>query len=465
MAARPDPDQVTAAEISEACDGRLLGGSPGWPVRSFSTDTRTLAPGDLFIALQGKRFDGHAYLAAARERGAIGAVVADAAGSGPWPGALWVGVRETQWALGQIAHLWRTRHRVRVTGVTGTNGKTMTKEMIGAILAQAAGREHVFTSPGNLNNLVGLPLSLLRVRRQHRMAVVEMGMSARGEIDRLATIALPDVGVITNIGEGHLEFLGSVGEVALAKGELLRHLTGNRVAVLNLDDPYSHGLLPAVRGELLTFGMNTWADVRAEKVRLGRGAGFDLCYGGDRVRVRLLVPGSVMVLNALAAAAAAVAMGVGLTTVAAGLHRLPAIPMRMERFRHRSGAIIVNDAYNANPTSMQAALETFFQMSRGRSQILILGSMLELGAVTGAAHRRIGATAAAGRPARLITVGREAEAIAEGARAAGLDSRRIQVCPNAVEAVRYLRPWLRRGIWILLKGSRGMALERLLEGL
>ncbi len=457
-------DQLSVKEIVAATKGTLVAGEPDQGVKSFSTDTRSLGPGDLFVALKGKTFDGHTFLPQALAKGAVGCVVSCPIGFPHPPSFVVIQVEETQWALGQIAQHWRRRYPVKVVVITGSNGKTTTKEMTGSILRQGY---RVLVSSGNLNNLIGVPLTLFQLRPEHQVAVLELGMNARGEIHRLAEIAEPEVGVITNIGEAHLEFLGSVEEVAEAKGELLPFLTGDGVAVLNLDDPYLSTLLPRVRGGLVTFGLSARADVCAERTRVSRDGQthFTLCAGGKRQRVRLNVPGRLNVSNALAAAAVGSALGLDLDAIAKGLELAPAAPMRMEKVLHPSGAVIINDAYNANPSSMQVALEAFFRMTNAEEAILVLGDMLELGSVSETAHRRIGALVARKRPAFLITLGERARAIAEGAALNGFDTGRLRSCRDHAEAQAALRAQLSRAPWILLKASRGMGLEKVLEGL
>ncbi|MEE9123615.1 MAG: UDP-N-acetylmuramoyl-tripeptide--D-alanyl-D-alanine ligase [candidate division NC10 bacterium] len=455
---------LTVQEIVAATKGALLAGPPDQGVEGFSTDTRTLGHGDLFIALKGKTFDGHAFLPHALGKRATGCVVSSPPGIPLPPEFVVIQVEETQGALGQIANCWRRRYPVRVVVITGSNGKTTTKEMTGSILRQGY---RVLVSAGSLNNLIGVPLTLFQLREEHQVAILELGMNVRGEIHRLAEIAEPDVGVITNIGEAHLEFLGSVEEVAEAKGELLPFLSGDRMAVLNLDDPYLSLLLAEVRGRLLTFGLDPRADVRAEGTRVRRDGRtlFTLCAGKKKQLVRLNVPGRLNVSNALAAAAVGTAFGLDLDAIAAGLEQAPAAPMRMQQSLHPSGAVIINDAYNANPTSMAAALETFFRMTKGQEAIVVLGDMLELGSASEAAHRKVGALVARRRPARLITVGERGRAIGDGAAQKGLDTRKIHCCRDHAEAQAVLRSHLRRGRWVFLKASRGMGLEKLLEGL
>jgi len=454
---------LSVKEILDATGGTLLAGSPEGTFANFSTDTRTLSPGALFFALKGVRFDGHAFLAEAVARGAAGAVVASAPAGRPRPPVL-LGVRDAQRALGEVALLWRRRHKVQVVAVTGTNGKTTTKEMVAAVLAR---RYRVLASPGNLNNLVGVPLALFRLTPEHEVAVLELAMNAPGEIGRLSEICEPDLGIITNVGEGHLEFLGSVEGVAAAKGEMLPFLGGDKTAILNADDPPSRALLRRVTGRLLTFGLSGRAEVRAGAIRVSkvRRTSFTVATPGGTARVRLPIPGRHNILNALAAAAAGVTLGVPVKAIAAGLAGAAVQPMRMQRLGHPSGAVLYNDAYNANPSSMAAALEAFATVRGLGRSVLVLGDMLELGEHAPEAHRRVGRLAAALQPDRLIAVGAQAAALAEGAREAGLPGERIVVCRETTEARGTLAADLAPGTWVFLKASRGVGLERVLEGL
>ena len=482
-------DSISVKEILEATAGRLLRGEPSQLTRSFSTDTRTLRPGDLFIPLKGKRFDGHDFLPEAFAKGAIGTLLSDPEKIPSSPFALLIQVEDTLTALGEIARLWRRKFPIPVVAVTGSNGKTTTKEMIRSILAQD---RRVLASRGSLNNLVGLPLTLLALSPFHEAAVLELGMNALGEIRRLSEIAQPDVGVITNIGEAHLEFLGSLEGVAQAKGELLPFLEGDRplrghpgvlksepggrmekVAILNLDDPYCNGLLPQVRGRLLTFGLNKKADLWAGGVQLRKGGGtaFVLYRGEEAVPVELPAMGYHNVYNALAAAAVGSVFDLPLQRIAEGLKRTSLAPMRFERRRLASGAVLINDAYNANPTSMQASIETFFQVKEGRRAILVLGDMLELGEASTEAHLRLGRFVARFNPDLLITVGQESERIGEGAVASGLPAGKVRHVKDRAEAKALLvgamgpSPLLSEETWVLVKASRAMHLEEVIEGL
>ena len=457
-------ESLTVREILTATGGILRAGSEEEVISSFSTDTRTLRSGDFFIALTGKNFDGHAFLAEAIAKKAAGLLVCHGA---PLPTPLpllTISVPDTLVALGQIARAWRVTLGPAVIAITGSNGKTTTKEMTRAVLQEAG---PVWASPGNLNNLIGLPLTLFGLRSSHGWVVVELGMSAPKEIHQLCEICLPDVGVITNIGEAHLEFLGSLEAVAAAKGEMLPFLGGEKVTILNLDDPYLNGLLPQVRGRLLTFGFSTGADLVATEVTWGKDGTttFLLCRGRERHTVHLPTVGYHNVINAAAAAAVGTVYGLPLPVIAQGLARTPAAPMRMQRVRLKNGGTLINDAYNANPSSMRAALATFFQMKKRGRAILILGDMLELGAASAKAHHEIGTFLAPYAPDLLITVGSASEAIGRAAAAGGLDTRRIRHCADHAEARRLLERELRSDSWVFLKGSRGMRLETIVEGL
>lgn len=461
-------DSLSVQEILEATEGRLLRGEPSQRIRSFSTDTRTLKPGDLFIPLKGKRFDGHDFLPEAFAKGAIGALFdTQHPPPPPHPSTLdlvLLQVEDTLQALGEIAKRWRSQFSIPLVAVTGSNGKTTTKEMIRSILAQD---RSVLASQGTFNNLVGVPLTLLALAPFHEAVVLELGMNALGEIRRLSEIARPDVGVITNIGEAHLEFLGSMEGVARAKGELLPFLEGEKVAVLNLDDPYCNGLLPQVRGRLLTFGLNEKADLWAGGIRLRKGGGttFVLYRGEEAVPVELPATGYHNVYNALAAAAVGCAFDLSLPRIAEGLKRTSLAPMRFERRQLHSGAVLINDAYNANPTSMRAAIETFFHVKEGRKAILVLGDMLELGEASKEAHFRLGQFVARFNPDLLITVGEKSKQIAKGAVASGLPAERVHPLKDRAEARACLHASLSEDTWVLVKASRGMRLEEVMEGL
>jgi len=456
-------DNLSIQEILEATGGQLLSGEAQGRVRGFSTDTRTLKPGDLFIALQGKNHDGHTFIPDALGKGAVGAIVSKPVSHQVDSTPLLILVRDTLEALGDIASCWRAHHPISLVAVTGTNGKTTTKDMIGSVLGQV---RRVLCSPGNFNNLVGLPLSLLQLREDHQAAVVELGMSAPGEIRRLSQISRPDLGVITNVGPAHLEFLRSVEAIAEAKAELLPFLEKG-FTILNQDDPYLNALFPQVRGQLLTFGLNRRADLWAEEPQAQgtMGTSFILRRGREAVPVLLPALGIYNIYNALAAAAVGWAMGMDLEAIAEGLEQTPLSPMRMEQIQLACGARVLNDAYNANPASMKAALEAFFKIRNGGRAILILADMLELGPEAGEAHRQVGELVARLHPDLLITLGELSRGIDEGAIAGGIDPEKVHHFKDYKEARSFLATELGPDAWVFLKGSRGMRLERVLDGI
>lgn len=464
---------LSAQEAVRAAGGRLLGGDPHTVLSRFSTDTRALALGDFFIALRGPRYDAHAFVADALRAGAVGAMVSrpleEGPGEGPGGprgrgGAVIIQVEDTLRGLGELARAWRERHGGRVVAVTGSNGKTTTRELIRCVMATAG---PVHAAAGNLNNLVGVPLTLLQWPVGDPVAVLELGMSALGEIRRLCEIAGPDVGVFTTVAEAHLEFLGSVDGVARAKAEMLPFLDRDRLAVINLDDPQVERFRTRAPGRTLTYGITPRAEVWASEVVAEglAGTGFTLHHRRAAVPAWIPLPGRHNVSNALAAAAVGFAWGLPAQAIAAGLRSASPVPMRMQPIRLASGAQVINDAYNANPASMEQALETFAGLRAGGRSILVLGDMLELGRHSEEAHRRVGALAARAAPDLLIAVGPESRALAEGAVEAGLPAERVLHCPDVPTARERLRAALTPDAWVLVKASRGIRLEGVLEGL
>jgi UDP-N-acetylmuramoyl-tripeptide--D-alanyl-D-alanine ligase len=467
-----------AAELVAATGGTLRRGrQDGAAAGGVATDSRSLVAGELFVALGGPReqpvrivADGHRFLGDALRRGAWGVLVEEQALQreevarelAAWPDRAVLAVRDSLLALGDLAAYHRRRMPARIVGITGSNGKTTTKEMTFAIAAE---RWRVLHTAGNLNNLLGLPLTLLGLDAGHEVAVVEMGMSHAGEIRRLAAIAGPQVGVVTNVGPVHLEGVGSLAGVAAAKAEIFEGIDPGGAAVLNADDPATPGLRARWEGRLVTFGLSAAAAVRAERLEaLPQGTAFTLVLpDGERTRVRLPWPGEHNVRNALAAAAAGFCLGATGAQIGAGLLQARPAPMRFEIGTLGPGVTLVNDAYNANPASMRAALAAFALLPAGGRRALVLGDMLELGATAAAEHRELGKLAAQQAPALLLAVGAQAEAVAAGARAAGLSDAAVVTAADADAAAPLLAGWLRPGDQVLLKGSRGVRLERIVE--
>jgi UDP-N-acetylmuramoyl-tripeptide--D-alanyl-D-alanine ligase len=453
------------AEVLAATGGELaaLGAATRFP--GVATDTRKLRAGELFVAIQGETHDGHAFVADAVRRGA-GAVVIEPAHVGEPIRCGVIVVRDTLAALGDLAAFHRRRHRPRIVAVTGSNGKTTTKEMLAVILERALGPGRVLRTAGTQNNLVGLPLTLLRLGTEEA-AILELGMNGPGEIWRLAEIASPDVGVITCVAPAHLEGLGSVHGVAEAKAELYRRLRPSATAVVNADDPHVSAAARDFSGRKIAFGTASGAVAvgAADIVDHGLdGTEFRLVVERHEAPIRLAVPGRHNVTNALAAAAAAHALGIGLEAMHAGLEAFQPPGMRMEVTQLPTGVTVLNDAYNANPASMAAALSTL-AASRGRRRLAALGEMRELGSEATAAHRQLGEVAARAALDALFLLGEHAAAVRDGAEAAGMAAERITLATSHDDLAARLRAFCRTGDLLLLKGSRGAAMEEVLRRL
>jgi UDP-N-acetylmuramoyl-tripeptide--D-alanyl-D-alanine ligase len=453
------------ADVLAATSGEVvrLGGTRWYA--GVSTDTRRLGSGQLFVALRGKQHDGHAFAAAAAAGGAAALVVEEVPAELDGAPAAVVVVPDTLRALGDLASYHRRRLGLRVAAVTGSNGKTTTKEMIASIMGAALGPEQVLHTSGTENNLVGLPLTLLRATGREAVAVLELGMNAPGEIWRLTEIAAPDVGVVTCVGPAHLEGLGTLAGVARAKGELFRRLRPEATAVVNADDPLVADAAAGFAGPRIRFGAG--ADVAAEAIAEDglEGVAFVLVAGGQRQPVRLPLPGRHNVSNALAAAAVATALGAPLAAVVAGLERLPRLAMRMEIVTLPGPLTVINDAYNANPASMRSALATLAGARRGQAAIAVLGEMRELGAESAALHHEIGRAAAAAGVDALVVLGGHAGDLRAGAIAGGLPAAAVAVATSHAEAAACVRAFARAGDCVLLKGSRGSRMEEVLAHL
>jgi UDP-N-acetylmuramoyl-tripeptide--D-alanyl-D-alanine ligase len=460
----PPGPTFSAEELSAATAGRWLDPPPA-TVCGVSTDTRAAAAGALFVALRGERFDGHAFLADAARAGAAAAVVSEAGAAAGLPRLL---VADTLAALGAVAGHHRRRFDLPVVAVTGSNGKTTTREMVAAILAT---RGPVLKTEGNLNNEVGLPLTLLGLTAEHQAAVLELGMSHPGEIARLTALARPQVGLVTNAAAAHLAGLGSIDGVADAKAELYLGLPEGGVAVANADDPRMLRRAQASGRRLLTFaaGRQRRGDVVVLEVLAQDATGlrFLLGVGQRELEVTLPLVGAHNALNAAAAACAAIALGCSDREIVRGLAAVRPVGRRLRLERLASGALLVDDCYNANPLSMRAALATLADLARaeGGRPLAALGDMLELGAEEAALHREVGAAAAAAGLARLLAFGPRSLETVAGAVAAGLPPERSFHTEDLAALAAATRAALSAGDVLLVKGSRGMKLERLVEAL
>jgi UDP-N-acetylmuramoyl-tripeptide--D-alanyl-D-alanine ligase len=442
----------------------LVGGLESMNFKGVSIDSRNIQAGELFIAIKGGRFDGHDFVPEAIRKGAWGAVVERSALEDKY-GSLGnlkniLPVEDTLFALQEMSHMHREKYHIPVVGITGSNGKTTTKEMLASIMKQ---KGPVLKNEGNLNNHIGVPLTLLKLEARHRAAVIEMGMSAAGEIDLLSRLVSPDVGIITNVGPAHLEFLGSLDMVAEAKAEMLGNLKSDGTAVFNADDRYFETLRKKWNGRVISFGIDSRAAVSASDIRQDKDfTDFTLTADGSKIKVRLRTVGRHNVYNALAAAAAAIAAGMSLDAVKSGLDDFAPVAMRSE-LKLIHGRTVLADCYNANPGSVQAALETLISLRTGMQSIAVLGDMLELGNATDEAHKEIGRTAARLGVNVLITLGALSKYMLEGAAEAGMPKSRLFAAGSHAEAAELLRKHSKNGDAVLIKGSRGMKMEKILE--
>lgn len=444
--------------LAQITGSSLADGSQGVQISGISTDSRNISPGQLFVPLRGERFDGHDYMIQAVRNGAAACLSEEVIAGLTVPVLV---VKDSLRALGDIARVIRLGLKGPLIAVTGSAGKTTTKEMLAKVLSCSG--EGLKTA-GNFNNLIGLPLTLFGLKDEHSWAVLEMGTSALGEIERLTEIAAPDMGIITNIGPAHLETLKGLDGVSRAKGELFAGLQGG-TAVVNLDDERV-AQLPIANGvRRVTYGLNENADVRAEDIRNGRGhIGFRLMLPDGTYPIKLQTVGRHNVSNALAVAAACWVLGIDGGTIARGLADFVPVAGRMNIFPLPCGGELLDDSYNANPLSVSAALETL-QCKNGKGRrIAVLGDMLELGEEEDQFHFEIGLNVAKTTDL-LVTVGRLSHHTAKGAREAGMEGTMIielEDCDAAIEAVVGLQ---RPGDRILVKGSRGMRLDRLASAL
>jgi UDP-N-acetylmuramoyl-tripeptide--D-alanyl-D-alanine ligase len=438
------------SRAAEVLNAELLGQDVMF--MAVSKDTRTIENGDLYVALMGENFDGHDFVDQADNAGAAGVLVSKKQTAG----LPQICVNDTRLALGELAASWRQQFKGSVIGITGSNGKTTVKEMCSSILSKASGVEHVLATKGNLNNDIGMPMTLLSLRKQHRYAVIEMGANHPGEIGYLTGIANPDVAVITNAGPAHLEGFGSVENVARSKAEIFEGLVEQGTAIINLDDRYATYWRDVCKEKtVMSFSMqNQTADVFAETFREGV---YRLHTPVGMSEIKLVSPGSHNVMNALAAVAACLQVDIDLEDIVTGLSGFSGVPGRLSVSYLSSGACLIDDTYNANPQSLTAAIEVVVEM--GGVPWLVLGDMSELGDDTASLHFDIGNRAKKAGIKRLFAMGkysREAvEAFGDGARF--FDDRD--------ELINVIKSEMNSDTVILVKGSRIMEMERVVNTL
>jgi len=456
------PIPWTGSEIIKAVSGKYLSGSIEHLFKGISIDSRKISESDLFVAIKGKIYDSHLFMDDVIKKKVKGFLV-NTKSAEQMPIAKWQGekkfccaVPDTVKALGDLASYNRTRSGISTIAITGSNGKTTTKEMTASILKK---KFNTLASKGNFNNEIGLPLTLFNINPSHEWAVVELGMNHLGEIGRLAEICMPDIGVITNIGSAHLEGLGSLEGVMKAKGELLEKIKPGGTAVLNGDDPRVMLLAKKTENKTLLFGRGSNAEIKAVSVKKkGLGTCFKLELPLETIFIDLKIPGEFMISNALASAASGYLLGFTAEEIKAGIEDFKPANGRMSIIKTLKGVNIIDDTYNSNPDSMEAAIKTLKDLKQGADSILITGDMLELGEQAEFMHKKIGTMAAQSKITRLYATGSFAEKVAEGALGENMDSKKIFTGTNK-EIMDDLSLRLKEGDWLLVKGSRAIGME------
>jgi UDP-N-acetylmuramoyl-tripeptide--D-alanyl-D-alanine ligase len=450
-------NKLSIFQIAEFASASVSGGDGNVSIDKISTDSRTLKRGELFVALRGENFDGHKFVEAAVKTGAAGAIV-DLGWKGKVPDNFTViRVEDTLQAYQTVAANYRKSLPLRVLAITGSNGKTSTKDFAAAVLGR---RFRVTKTQGNFNNHVGLPRTMLEATSQDEVAVWEIGMNHPGEVAALAKIAAPDAAVITNIGIAHIEFMGSREAIAAEKGALAEAIGPQGSVILNADDPFSKNIAARTHAKVI-FAGTTAGTIRAGEItQSADGSEFTILEGAHRCRAQLPVPGLHMVQNAMLAVAAGRLFGLSLEEAAAGLVAAPLAKARLQ-IRQINGVQFIDDSYNANPDSMKAALRTLVELDADGKRIAVLGEMHELGKESVRSHREVGETAAELGVDQLIAIGDMGVAIADAAQQAGLE--KTAAVGSISEAAEMLTEITVPGDLVLIKGSRAARTERVLE--
>ena len=462
------PPSWSVTDCTKATKGDLLGGDAENRFKAICIDSRQAGPGDLFIAIKGETHDGHSFTPDVVSKGVNGIIIERTKlAESPWQdwakeGVSCMTVDDTIEALGNLAAYHRNRLNAGVVGITGSNGKTTTRQMTAMVVSQ---QYCTLSTRKNFNNNIGLPLTLFELSHDHRWAVVELGMNAPGEISYLGEICRPDIGVITNVAAAHLEGLGSIEGVMHAKGELLEKIDTQGTAVLNADDPMVRRLARKAKCDVLLFGLADEADIRAEKITATKkGSQFELILPEDRVVVNLEIPGSFMVLNALSAAAVGHRIGLPPADIKNGLEAFVPVQGRLNIISTSSGVQLIDDTYNANPGSMAAALATLKTLRKKKRAFFVVGDMRELGQQSKGLHIQLGNLAARSGVSALFVTGDFTEYVVQGANEAGLGSENI-FTGSKEELLDKLIQMVNPGDWVLVKGSRAMAMEDIVAGL
>ena len=443
-------NKINLGEIFEDVDKNLT-------VNSVTTDSRKISGGSLFVALKGEKFNGEDFVEESFRKGATAALVGKDFNR-EVEGVV-IKVDDTLAAYQKIAANYRDKFNIPIVAITGSTGKTTTKDLTAAVLS---GLGKVLKTSANFNNEIGVPMTLLELNETHKAAVVEIGMRGLGQIESLAKIVKPDIAIVTNVNETHIELLGSMENIAKAKGELVESIQADGTVILNADNAYTETLKKLAKSgvKIITHGIKNGADLKAENVFISNAiTDFDVNYNGQIYHFDLPIIGRHNVSNSLAATAAGLAVGLDFDKIRYGLSTLVTTKMRFEVI-HRDGITIVNDAYNASPASMRASIKTAAEVYDAR-KIAVLGDMFELGAISEKVHREVGAYLAENKFDILITVGKLGRFIAEGAKSAGME--KIFVTDTHEDAAKTLRGILKRDDVILFKASHGMHLEKVIE--
>jgi UDP-N-acetylmuramoyl-tripeptide--D-alanyl-D-alanine ligase len=445
------------SQVAQVLAGELVGADIEF--RAVSTDSRAINPGDLFVALHGDKFDGSQYVSLAAEKGAVAALVNAESYHGETMACPIVLVKDTRLALGKLAGYWRDQFQLPVVAITGSNGKTTVKEMLTSILREAAGSEEgVLATLGNFNNDIGMPLTLLRLRKHHQYAVIELGMNHAGEIDYLTRLVHPDVAVINNSGSAHIANLGSLEAIAQAKGEIFAGLDKDGVAIINADEGFAPMWRVLAGGHsVIQFAVEAEAQVKAKSQHIDYNELIEVETPLGGFRTSLHVPGLHNVRNALAATAVAVALKVKPAVIAAGLEKFSGVAGRLQRRAALNGATLIDDSYNANPASLRAAIEVLVHAPGKR--ILVLGDMGELGIEAAKMHAEMGVVARKLGVTELFALG---ELSSYAVKEFGRGARHFDSIEDLLEM---LKPELKKDCTVLVKGSRFMKMERVVKDL
>lgn len=459
--------EITAREIIASINGTLISGKEQVAFSGISTDSRTAGAGELFWALKGDRFDGHDFVQRAVQQGAAGVVVQkDCTLEISHPGdPVVIAVDDSLEAFGDLAGWWRHQHNVRVAGITGSAGKTTTKEMTAGILEIG---HRTLVTQGNFNNLIGLPKTLFNLETGHWNAVLEMGMNRPGEIARLTEIADPDVGMITNVGMAHLEGLGDIHGVARAKTELLEKISTRGQIILNGDDQLLMETAAPFKRDIVTFGFDEKNNIRAAEIQnLGReGIAFHLQHEGDSWPIRLGVPGLQNVSNALAAAAVCLCLNEPPEHIVQGLAHFTGVSKRFALVSLPGDVMLVDDTYNANPSSLKAAIESVEALANGSDRIIVgLGEMMELGDATIDAHQQAGRMVAKLGARHFVAIGEHAGDMVTGAVESGMNRNKAEAVESHKEMAEIIKSKMRQGDLIFLKGSNKINLGKVVDSL